>query len=216
MEFQPLKHKFIPATRQSSRAFTLVLLHGTGGDENDLLPLAGYFGNNVNVLSLRGNVSEHGMPRFFRRLSEGVFDVPDLHFRTHELVGFLETFAREHGIDAAKFVALGYSNGANIAGASLVLYPDFFAGAMLFRPMQPFAIEDPFVTMREQPILMTSGRFDPTIAISATQEWADILVESNFKVRYEALNAGHQLVQEDINLARDWFEQHFETTDAGV
>jgi len=211
MEYQPLKYKFIPAQQNASTAYTLLLLHGTGGDENDLLPLKSQFGDQVNILSIRGNVSEHGMPRFFRRLAAGVFDVQDLHFRTHELVHFLEETAQELNIDPTRFVALGYSNGANIAGASLIIYPEFLAGAILLRPMLPFAIEDPFETSKAQPVFIASGQADPTVSISEGMDWAEILRQNNFQVQFETVAGGHQLTQQDIILATAWFQQYFKT-----
>src|ERR1700748_1507759 len=104
-------------------AYTLLLLHGTGGDETDLIPLAREFGQGFNVLSLRGNVSEGGMPRFFRRLGMGVFDEKDLTLRTHELVALVQALALKEHFDPSKVIALGYSNGANIAGSALLMYP---------------------------------------------------------------------------------------------
>jgi phospholipase/carboxylesterase len=135
MEYQSLKYIYQPA---GAPANTLLLLHGTGGDENDLIPLAKEFGTGFNILSLRGNVSEGGMPRFFRRLGMGIFDEKDLAFRTHEMVAFIRGLAAREGFDATRIIALGYSNGANIVGSTLLLYPDFLAGAILYRPMQPF------------------------------------------------------------------------------
>jgi phospholipase/carboxylesterase len=124
MDYSPLKYRFIAT--DSPEAYTLLLLHGTGGDENDLIPLSEVFGKNINILSVRGNVQENGMPRFFRRLAIGVFDEKDVEFRTHELVHFIRETAVELQINPEKIIALGFSNGANIAGATLMLYPDRF------------------------------------------------------------------------------------------
>src|SRR6476620_276752 len=134
MDFQPLKYIYQPSEKNG--AYTLLLLHGTGGDEHDLVPLAKHFGTDMNVLSLRGNVSEHGMPRFFKRLGMGIFDEKDLEFRTHEMAAFIRQLSEKEGFDLNKIIALGYSNGANIAGSLLLLYPGFLSGAILYRPMQ--------------------------------------------------------------------------------
>ena len=125
MDFKPLQYIYQPVGNVN--AYTLLLLHGTGGNERDLLPLAGTLGQGFNVLSLRGNVQEHGMPRFFRRLGMGVFDEEDVHFRTHEMVHFLKKLSANEGFDISQLLAVGYSNGANIAGAMLMLYPNVYA-----------------------------------------------------------------------------------------
>ena len=147
MNFQPLK--YIYKSAGNPEASTLLLLHGTGGNENDLVPLAKNFGDNFNILSLRGNVQEQGMPRFFKRLGMGVFDEDDLKFRTDEMVSYIKEIALKEGFDITKLIALGYSNGANIAGATLIIYPDFLWGAILFRPMLPFQQMPKFPTTRK-------------------------------------------------------------------
>ena len=116
---------------------TLLLLHGTGGNEYDLLPLGEKIDREANVLSVRGNVLENGMPRFFRRLAEGVFDEEDLIFRTKELNEFLDEASARYGFDRSNIVAVGYSNGANIAGSLLFHYRDALKGAILHHPMVP-------------------------------------------------------------------------------
>lgn len=203
-----MKYVFQPSG--NGNAHTLLLLHGTGGDEHDLLPLAPLLAKDFNVLSLRGNVDEQGMPRFFRRLGMGIFDEEDVHFRTHEMVHFLETLSAKEKFDISKLVAAGYSNGANIAGATLLLYPELLAGAALFRPMQPLTgLEDPFETTREQPVFMSTGAQDHTIAPDATRGYATLLSANGFEVSLHELNAGHQLTREDISLAANWIAQHF-------
>ena len=118
MNYQPLK--YIYKASGNPEAYTLLLLHGTGGNEKDLIGLGESFGADLNLLSVRGNVREHGMPRFFKRLGMGIFDEEDLNFRTDELLDFLNNIAKAEGFDVKKVIALGYSNGANIAGAMLV------------------------------------------------------------------------------------------------
>jgi phospholipase/carboxylesterase len=210
---RPLTKKFMhyiyqPAGQPATH--TLLLLHGTGGDEHDLLPLGKDFGKGFNILSLRGNVLEGGMPRFFKRLGMGVFDEKDVTFRTQEMIDFIKDLGPKEGFDPHNLIALGYSNGANIAGSTLVLYPDFLAGAILFRPMQPFRSIDPTLhTDRQVPIFMSNGNQDPTINPADTKHYVSILEKAGFDVSAHTLSAGHGLVQEDLMLAKIWVNQHF-------
>jgi phospholipase/carboxylesterase len=216
MTYQPLQYVYHPSG--SPTAHTLLLLHGTGGDEQDLIPLAGEFGGGFNILSLRGNVSEGGMPRFFKRLGMGVFDEQDLSDRTHEMVTFIQTLGVKENFDATKIIALGYSNGANIAGGTLVLYPDFFAGAILYRPMQPFKhIDGRLHSSRKIPVFMSNGSADPTIDPGATEAYAGILRKAGFEVTDVSVAAGHNLSKQDLALSVDWFGKHFgQATATGV
>ncbi|MEC5144491.1 alpha/beta hydrolase [Chitinophaga sp. 212800010-3] len=208
MDFKPLQYIYQPVGNVN--AYTLLLLHGTGGNERDLLPLAGTLGQGFNVLSLRGNVQEHGMPRFFRRLGMGVFDEEDVHFRTHEMVHFLKKLSANEGFDISQLLAVGYSNGANIAGAMLMLYPELLAGAALFRPMQPLSgLENGFETQRQQPVFMSSGTLDGTVDPAATTAYAALLSANGFNVSTHEIATGHNLVQQDIILAAQWIQQYF-------
>jgi predicted esterase len=159
-------HRFLPPEDESGP--TLLLLHGTGGNEEDLIPLGEALAPGAAVLSPRGKVSEHGAPRFFRRLAEGVFDHEDLLFRTHELVDFVEAAAEKYGFDRSKLVAVGYSNGANVAGSTILLHPDLLRAAVLFRAMVPF---EPDVTpdLSGMPVFMAAGRMDRMIPPDNTQ-----------------------------------------------
>lgn len=208
MEFSPLKYIFHPAGDENAK--TLLLLHGTGGDETDLLPMAEKFGRGINILSLRGNVSEHGMPRFFKRLGMGIFDEKDLAFRTEEMVYFLNELSTTENFDPGKIIALGYSNGANIAGAALVNYPDFFAGAIMFRPMQPFKDIPTFKSVNNTPVFMSSGKFDPTVNPSDTLNYVNVLKSAGFIVEHAKLNTSHNITHEDINLAAEWYNKNFD------
>jgi phospholipase/carboxylesterase len=209
MDFGPMQYEYQPVG--NAAAYTLLLLHGTGGDEHDLFPLAGKLSQGFNLLGLRGNVEEYGMPRFFRRLGVGVFDEADVHFRTHEMVHFLEKLSGTEGFDINKMIAVGYSNGANIAGAALILYPELLAGAVLFRPMQPLSgIEESFETQRQQPVFMSSGTQDGTVNPAATAAYAALLSGNGFKVDTYDINTGHNLVQQDITLAAAWMKAHFQ------
>lgn len=208
MEFQPLNYIYQPSGKQDP--YTLLLLHGTGGDERDLLPLARHFGTDLNVLSLRGNVSEGGMPRFFRRLGMGVFDEQDLRFRTDEMVAFIKDLAARESFDAGKIIALGYSNGANIAGSTLIRYPDFFAGAILYRPMQPFKTPGVFTSTLQRPVFMSNGASDPTIDPADTASYIDLLKTAGFRVTAHQLSTGHNLGAEDLKLSQQWYQQNIQ------
>lgn len=207
MKFEALKYIYQPSG--NPEAYTLLLLHGTGGDERDLIPLAANFGKDLNILSLRGNVSENGMPRFFRRIGMGVFDEKDLEFRTHEMIHFLKETAEKEKFDASKIIALGYSNGANIAGATLVLQPDFLAGAILLRPMQPFRYSNLKLSANSIPVFMASGKNDPTVAKIDTQGYAELLRESHFNVTHFEADAGHNLSREDLDQSVEWFRRQY-------
>jgi phospholipase/carboxylesterase len=208
-DFAPLKYRFVAAPAQPATAVTLLLLPGTGGGENDLLPLGRQFGPQVNLLSVRGNVLENGMPRFFRRLGLGVFDEKDVEFRTHELADFLQKVSVTEKFDLTKLVALGYSNGANIAGALLLMYPSLLAGAGLWRPMPPLAQVPDLRPAKPVPLLMTSGRQDPTIHPAATEAYQKLLTEKGFAVSHHWLPTGHQLTSDDLRLTQTWFKSGF-------
>ena len=207
-DFQPLTYIYQPAPGPA-RA-TLLLLHGTGGDERDLLPLAKSFGPGFNVLSLRGNVQEGGMPRFFARLGMGVFDEADVVFRTHELADFLGKIAAKEGFDATQLIAVGYSNGANIAGSLLLLYPGLLAGAVLWRPMQPLVQQVPaFAAPRPVPVYFAAGQQDPTVRPAATEAYAALLTQAGYDLTRRDAPAGHNLTQADLDGAIAWMAANF-------
>jgi len=166
-------HQFVPARPPVRHPVTLLLLHGTGGDENDLLPLGNELWPGAALLSVRGKVSENGMPRFFRRFAEGVFDVEDLKFRTDELAQFLDAAAARYDFSATKLIAVGYSNGANIAASLILLHPHHLAVAVLFRAMVPFA-PDIIRDFSNLSIFIGAGEQDPTVPRSQPQELAAI------------------------------------------
>ena len=140
-----------------TKKLTLVLLHGTGGNEEDLIPLGKEIESTASILSPRGKVLENGMPRFFRRLAEGVFDMEDLKFRTHELADFIQQCSLHYKFDLRKTIAIGFSNGANIATSMLFLRPEVIQGAILFRAMVPF-IPDSLPNLLNKKILRVSKR----------------------------------------------------------
>ncbi|SDC20021.1 phospholipase/carboxylesterase [Melghirimyces thermohalophilus] len=187
---------------------TLLLLHGTGGNEEDLLPLARMISPSSSVLSVRGNVLENGMPRFFRRLAEGVFDEEDLIRRTEELYGFLDEAAEEYGFDRKNIVAVGYSNGANIAASLLFHYRDALAGAVLHHPMVPrrgLKLPD----LSELPVWIGAGRQDSICAPEQTGELQSLLEKAGAKVEVAWQNGGHQLTRTEVAQAAAWYENMF-------
>jgi phospholipase/carboxylesterase len=196
-------HRFIPATDRSKP--TLLLLHGTGGDENDLIPLAARIAPGAGILSPRGKVLEHGMPRFFARSGEGQWDVADLKQRTAELAEFLKRARSAYGI--GKPVALGYSNGANIAWSLLLAEPNALAGAVLMRAMLPFDPR-PLPDLSGLPILMLTGRHDELIPPQQAGLLAALFGEAGANATFEMLEAGHGLTEQDLTLAAEWLERH--------
>jgi len=196
LEFQ---HRFVPGTDPT--APPLLLLHGTGGNEDDLLPLGEALHPGAPRLSPRGQVLEHGMPRFFRRLAEGVFDLDDLRARSHQLADFVEAARREYGIGAP--VAVGFSNGANIAGAMLLLRPGTLRGALLLRPMLPL-VPDPLPALEGTPVQIVAGRGDPIVAPAQTEALAELLRRAGAEVRVSWLAGGHGLTREDLEIGHRW------------
>ncbi len=193
-------HRFEPGTSPA-----LLLLHGTGGDENDLIPLGRLLRPGAALLSPRGQVLENGQPRFFRRLAPGVFDQDDLIRRTHELADFVEDqSARRH---LGKVIAVGYSNGANIAAAMLLLRPDVLAGAILFRAMLPLEPPHP-PQLDKTPVLLLAGRHDTMIPPDSTQRLAVLLEQAGADLTIDWRDTGHGLEQSEFSLARDWLEHH--------
>ena len=192
-------HRFEPETVPSRPP--LLLLHGTGGDEADLLPLGRSLSPGSALLSPRGKVLENGMPRFFRRLAEGVFDEDDLRRRADELAGFVAEARQAYALGAP--VAVGFSNGANIAAALLLLRPEVLAGAALLRAMVPLH-DPPAADLAARPVLILSGAADPIVPAGNAARLATILGAAGAKVRHETVPAGHGLSQADLAIAQDW------------
>lgn len=185
---------------------TFLMLHGTGGNELDLMPLAEIMDKDASVLSVRGNVSENGMPRFFKRLAEGVFDEEDLIFRTKELNEFLDEAAQEHGFDRDNIIAIGYSNGANIAASLLFHYRDALKGAVLHHPMVPRrGIELPDLSRKS--VFIAAGTNDPICSPEESMELQALLEEANAAVELHWEDRGHQLTREEVKAAGRWYEQ---------
>jgi len=194
-------HRFIPATQPDLPA--LLLLHGTGGDENDLVPLGQQLLPGAALLSPRGQVLENGMPRFFRRLAEGVFDEADLKARTNELTGFITAARKAYGLDAP--VAVGFSNGANIAASLLLSQPETLAGALLMRATLPFEPES-LPALKEKPVLLLSGAADPMVRPAGRIRLVALLREAGAAIVHETVDAGHNLTRQDFALAANWLE----------
>jgi phospholipase/carboxylesterase len=180
----------------------LLLLHGTGGDENDLLPLGKKIAPGAALLSPRGKVLENGMPRFFRRLAEGVFDEADVKVRVNELADFVAEAREAYGLKAP--IAVGFSNGANIAAAMLMLRPEELAGAALLRAMVPLS-EPPKADLKGKRVLMLSGQMDPIIPAENAARLAAYLSTSGADLKHNVLPTGHGLSQQDLSLTQDWF-----------
>jgi predicted esterase len=194
-------HVYQPAANGSTR--TLLLLHGTGGNEQDLLPLAGMLDPSAGVLSPRGKVLEQGMPRFFRRLAEGVFDLDDLRRRAGELADFVQRSTDEYGLRGHQIVAVGFSNGANIASAVLLLHPEVLGGAILFRGMVPI-VPDQLPSLPRTPVLLSNGRQDPLVPAAETERLVSLLKTAGADVTLAWQPGGHQLTAGDVEQAKSW------------
>jgi predicted esterase len=197
-------HRFLPGSAATSPV--LLLLHGTGGDENDLVPLGRELLPGAAILSIRGKVLENGMPRFFRRLAEGVFDLEDLKRRTDELARFIESARREYRLHENKLMAAGYSNGANIAASLILRYPRHLSGAILFRAMVPFT-PDTAANLGGIPIFLSAGRRDSIIPAEDTLRLSEIFETGGAQVSIHWHNGGHELGPDDVDAARLWIAQ---------
>ncbi|AWB46052.1 carboxylesterase [Paenibacillus sp. CAA11] len=205
-----MKHIFEKG--QDLNAPTLVLFHGTGGTERDLLGLGRLISRGSSLLGVRGNVLENGMPRFFRRLAEGVFDEEDLVYRTKEIYDFLGQAAADYELDREKLVAVGYSNGANIIGSLLFHYQDAFRGAILHHPMVPIrGLQLP--DLSGIPIFIGAGKNDPLCAPSETEELQKLLEDAGAKVTVHWESFGHQLTQSEAQAAARWYQENFVQVD---
>ncbi len=203
-------HRFVPGTGDAKQP-VLLLLHGTGGNENDLLELGGSLYPGASLLSPRGKILENGVtPRFFRRLAEGVFDEADLVFRTHELADFVQAAAAEYGFPSDKVMALGYSNGANIAASLLLLRPDTLCGAVLLRAMVPL-VPEPLPDLTGKPVFLASGRADPIIPVENVERLAAMLRQAGAGLSLHWSMGGHPLASADLQAAHLWLERQFST-----
>jgi predicted esterase len=201
MSTDSFRHIYRPGTGASP--YSLLLLHGTGGNERDMLPLAEEIVPGATLISPRGQVTENGAPRFFRRFAEGVLDVEDWRERSQKLADFVATICAEHGLSPANVIAVGYSNGANIAQGLLLLRPEVLGAAILFRPM--FVTDDvPARDLQGHRILLLAGDRDPFMSPDDPQRTAQQLKRRGADVTVKVFRASHGLVPDDITEARAW------------
>jgi len=202
-------HRFNSANSKAKQAnLTLLLLHGTGGTEDDLIPLGKELASDASILSVRGKVLENGMPRFFRRLEEGVFDLEDLKMRTDELAEFILKSSSMYEFDPKKMVAVGYSNGANIGASLLLKRPKVLAGAILFRAMVPF-VPDVLPDLSTKSIILLQGLRDPIVSRREAETLMKLFTDARCDVTLKWQDSGHNLTQEDIVLAKKWLDSNF-------
>lgn len=199
-------HKYVPPSAGSQ--LTLLLLHGTGGNEGDLLQLGRSLSPKAALLSPRGRVLENGMPRFFRRLGEGIFDINDLTEQTHALARFIEDSSKKYGFKPERVVAAGYSNGANIAGSTLILHPESLAGAVLFRPMVPF-MPDVLPHLSGKPILILAGAADALVSKEETGRLSGLLGRAGADVTLHWEEASHAITGDEMKVGREWLAAEF-------
>lgn len=198
-------HKYVPASDPESGE-AIFIFHGTGGDEESLLPVAGIIMPGAAVVSPRGKVLENGMPRFFRRFAEGVFDLEDLRYRTEEMAKFVERAKAVYGLDDKTIAAAGYSNGANIAASILLTYPGVFSKAALFHPMVPF-VPETLPDLSGTDVLITAGTNDPIVDPEGTRELARLLRDAGAHVELFWHDRGHSLTREELSAARTFLTQ---------
>lgn len=195
-------HRFVPAEDPTSGE-TLVVLHGTGGGENDLIGIGQTIAPGAAILSPRGNVTENGAQRFFKRLAEGVFDPKEVRSRAEELARFIRAAITKYGLDASRIYALGYSNGANIASTVMFIDPGLIQGAILFRPMlvfEPVEQND----LSGSSVFISAGRMDPIVPVSSVERLAQLFESRHAEVTLKWQLAGHNLVPSEVREATDW------------
>src|SRR4051812_40980393 len=205
-------HRFVQGS--SSSEPTLLLLHGTGGNEDDLLPIGQAIAPGAALLSPRGKVLENGMPRFFRRIAEGQFDQQDLAVRTEELAGFVESASAQYGFDQSELFAVGFSNGANIASSLLLRHPEALAGAILIRGMVPFRPAEP-PDLSGKPVLLVNGKLDPIAPPAEAAALESIFRAAKAEVQLHWENGGHGLTQGDLSAARQWLSDRLAKASVG-
>ena len=196
-------HRFVPP-EDSASGETLLVLHGTGGDENDLVGIGQAIAPGVAVLSPRGKVLENGAPRFFKRLAEGVFDPKEVRSRAEELARFVRTAITKYDLDASRIYALGYSNGGNIASTVMFIEPRLLQGAVLFRPMLVYEAEEQG-DLSGVSVFISAGRMDPIVPMSSVERLAELFESSHAEVTLKWQLAGHNLMPSEVREAADWF-----------
>ncbi len=190
----------------TANAPTLLLLHGTGGNENSLVSIGKQLAPDAAILSPRGKVLENGNPRFFRRLAEGVFDHEDLVARTHELADFIQAASDEYGFALSSVIAVGYSNGANVAASLMLLHPGLVTQAVLFRSMLPFQPTEP-IDLKGSSALLLAGRYDNLIPAPSVEALAKVLEGADASVKLDWQDTDHRLTGDDLEAAQAWIAQ---------
>jgi len=197
-------HRFVPA-EDSASGDTLVVLHGTGGDENDLISIGQAIAPGAAIVSPRGNVLENGAPRFFKRLAEGVFDPKEVRSRAEELARFIRAAVVTYRLDPARVFALGYSNGANVASTVIFVEPGILQGAILFRPMlvyEPSERND----LTGSAVFISAGRMDPIVPAASVERLVELFESGHAEVTLKWQLAGHNLVPSEVREAAEWFD----------
>ena len=196
-------HRFV-AAEESATGDSLVVLHGTGGDENDLIGIGQAIAPGAAIVSPRGNVLENGAPRFFKRLAEGVFDPKEVRSRAEELARFIRAAVVTYRLDPARVFALGYSNGANIASTVMLVEPGILNGAILFRPMlvyEPSEIND----LAGSAVFISAGRMDPIVPAESVERLVELFDAAHAEVTLKWQLAAHSLVPSEVREAAEWF-----------
>lgn len=195
-------HRFVSA-EDSASGETLIVLHGTGGNENDLVGIGQTVAPGAAILSPRGNVLENGAPRFFKRLAEGVFDPKEVRSRAEELTRFIRTAIAKYELDASRIYVLGYSNGANIASTVMFIEPRLLKGAVLFRPMLVYEPEERG-DLSGTSVFISAGRMDPIVPVKSVERLAELFESSHAEVALKWQQTGHNLVPSEVREAADW------------
>jgi predicted esterase len=198
------EHYYRPPVRHGLP--TVLMLHGTGGNEHDLVPLGETLMPGAGILSPRGKVLEGAMPRFFRRLAEGVFDLEDLKFRTAELAEFVVAASERYEFDLKRVIGIGFSNGANIAASLLLLRPGVLHKAVLFRAMVPI-VPEPLPKLPGTAVLISNGERDPLVSVKETERLVSLLRTAGANVTLVMHPVGHQLIPDDIDVGKKWLNQ---------
>jgi predicted esterase len=195
-------HKFLPG----NLAATVLVLHGSGGDENDLIPVARALAPGAALLGARGKVMENGVRRFFSRVSDNVFDESEVRARAAELAEWTSAAVTHYGRDAGRLYALGFSNGANIAAATMLLHPGVLAGALLLRPRTILEPRE-FPELNGAPVLVIAGQHDERMPAGTSEHIARLLGRAGAAVEMAMLDAGHELTPQDFSIGQSWFKK---------
>ena len=207
-------HRFLPSGDTASRD-TLLALHGTGGDENDLISLGQTIAPGAAILSPRGNVLENGAPRFFKRLAEGVFDPREVRSRAEDLARFIQAATARYALDPERIFALGYSNGANAASAAMLIQPGLIKGAILLRPMFVYEPEKP-ADLSGSSVFISAGRMDPIVSSRSVERLVELLQSARAKVTLKWQMVGHNLVPSEVSEAAAWLALQRGTVSASL